>query len=91
MIYFIPLRDARNLRGAIKSSFEINVSHLSVWPKTTNEAIVKANKAGRICCARTVRYHPDKGRGAWGGGFERYIHINIETDRHGLSVEVTEK
>lgn len=49
MIYFIPLRDGRKLRGAIKSPFEINVSHLSVWPKTTNEAIVKANKAGRIC------------------------------------------
>lgn len=68
MIYFIPLRDARKLRGAIKSPFEINVSHLSVWPKTTNEAIVKANKAGRICRAQTAPYHPDKGRGCgrWG-------------------------
>lgn len=36
----------------------------------TNEAIVKANKAGRICCAQTARYHPNKGRGCmrWGLG-----------------------
>lgn len=64
MIYFIPLRDARKLRGAIKFSFEINVSHLSVWPKTTNEAIVKANKAGQICPAQTAWYRADDGGGA---------------------------
>lgn len=84
MIYFIPLRDAWKLRGAIKSPFEINVSHLSVRPKTTNEAIVKANKAGRICCVQTARYHPDKGRGCVRSGLwkkDSHKYWDRQTDR----------
>lgn len=51
----------------------------------------KQIKQGGFAARRLCGIIRTKVWGAWGGGFERYIHINIETDRNGLSVEVTEK
>lgn len=51
----------------------------------------KQIKQGGFAARRRCGIIRTKVGGACGGGFERYIHINIETDRHDISVEPTEK
>jgi len=41
----------------------------------------KQIKQGGFAARRLCGIIQTKVGGAWGGGFERYIHINIETDK----------